>query len=170
VTSRVNEQTFSLLRDVAERLERAIRSRDCPAIVALEGRRRLVLSDYDYLRDDQAAHAFEDKAAGHARRIEATRFVFAVPQVWVVTPGEVATRAVSNHPLRPGEQEAITWMSFDVTDGVDYGRVPYTRRPSGEPIFDEPETFTVEVWPEEQMPGFRLLRALMSDDSNPTPS
>ncbi|TDD23806.1 hypothetical protein E1287_38630 [Actinomadura sp. KC06] len=162
----MNETTFGLLRDVAERLERAIRSRDCPAIVVLEGQRRLVLSDYDYLRDDQTAHAFEDRAGGHGQRIDATRFVFAVPQVWVVTPGQVAARAVSNHPLRPGEQEAITWLSFDVNDGVDYGRVPYARRPNGEPIFDEPEIFTVEVWPKEQMPGFRLLRFLMASDGD----
>ncbi|MFI0483531.1 hypothetical protein [Actinomadura sp. 9N215] len=162
----MNETTFGLLRDVAARLERAIRSRDCPAIVALESQRRLVLSDYDYLRDDQAAHAFEDRAGEHARRIEAIRFVFAVSRVWVVAPGQVAARAASNHPLRPGEQEAITWLSFDITDGVDYGRVPYARRPNGEPIFDEPESFTVEVWPEERMPGFRLLRVLIADDGD----
>jgi len=165
----VNEQTFSLLLDVVGRLEHAIRDRDCPAIVALQGQHHLVLSDYDYLRDQQAASVFEDKAAAHAKRIQATRWVFAVPQVWVVTPGQVATRAVSNHQLRLGEAETITWMSFDVGDGVDYGRVPYTRRPNGEPIFDEPETFMVEVQPDEPMPGFRLLRALMSEDSDTAP-
>ncbi|TDD82203.1 hypothetical protein [Actinomadura rubrisoli] len=65
----MSETSFGLLRDVAARLERAIRSRDGPAIVALEGRRRLVLGDYDHLHDDQAAHAFEDRAGEHARRV-----------------------------------------------------------------------------------------------------
>lgn len=160
----MNDETYALMRDVTERLERAIRARDCPAIVALEGQRQLVLSDYDYLRDRQAAEAFEDLATDHARRVRATRWVFAVPQVWVVISGQVATRRVTNHPLRPGEHEAITWMSYDVTDSIDYGRVPYVRRPNGEPIFDEPEIVAVEVQPAEQMPGFRLLQALMEDN------
>src|SRR5918999_2614952 len=109
----MNEETSVLLFEVAERLERSIIARDCPALVALEGERRLVLSDYDYLRDDEAAEAFERKAAAHAREVVAVRWVFAVPQVWVILEEKIATRAVSNHALREGEQEAITWMSFD---------------------------------------------------------
>jgi hypothetical protein len=60
--------------------------------------------------------------------------------------------AVSNHPLREGEQEAITWMSFDRNDGIDYGRVAYARCPNGVPVFEEPEMFTLEV-AAEGMPG-----------------
>ncbi|MEQ4721822.1 hypothetical protein [Nonomuraea sp. B19D2] len=71
-----------------------------------------------------------------------------------LTPDKVYSRAVSNHPLREGEEEAITWMSFDRSNGVDYRRVPYTRRPNGEPVFDDPEMFTVAVRPAEHMPGY----------------
>jgi hypothetical protein len=59
--------------------------------------------------------------------------------VWVITAGTVSVRAVSNHPLRDGEQEAITWMAVDPADGVDYGRVPFARRPRGEPVFGDTE-------------------------------
>jgi hypothetical protein len=160
----MNDQTSALLFDVVARLERNIIARDCPAIAALQGERLLVLSDYDYLRDKQSASAFETRAAAKAQEIGATRWVFAVPQVWVIKPDSVFTRAVSNLPLREGEQEAITWMSFDSGDGVDYGRVPYARRPSREPVFDDPEMFTVGVHPDEHMPGFMLLQALFPNE------
>ncbi|GII52838.1 hypothetical protein Pth03_12270 [Planotetraspora thailandica] len=158
----MNEETAHLLFDVIERLESSILARDCPAIVALEGDRRLILSDYDYLRDRETAVAFEHRAAMKALEINTRRWVLAVPQVWIFEPpSTVATRAVSNHPLREGEQEAITWMSFDRDDGVDYGRVAYTRRPNGEPVFEEPEIFEVGVQPREIMPGFTLLQELL---------
>jgi hypothetical protein len=79
-------------------------------------------------------------------------------------PSSIWTRAVSNHPLRENEQEAITWTSFDLAGGLDYGRVAYSRRPNGEPVFEEPEVFMVEVWPTETMPGARLRQALLADD------
>jgi hypothetical protein len=162
----VNEATWALVFDVVGRLERGIAARDCPAVVALEGRRTLVLSDYDYLRDDETAAAFERRAAAKAREVGAARWVFAVPQVWLVRAEAVAARAVSNHPLRPGEQETITWMAYDADDGVDYGRVAYTRRPNGEPVFGEPEVFTVGVRPGAVMPGFTLLRLLVAEDAD----
>lgn len=91
--------------------------------------------------------------------------MLAVPQVWLFEPPDtITTRAVSNHPLRDGEQEAITWMSFDREHGVDYGRVVYVRRPSGEPVFEEPEIFEVGVRPEETMPGFVLLRRCLAEE------
>ncbi|MFC5830377.1 hypothetical protein [Nonomuraea insulae] len=160
----MNDETAALLHNVTERLQKNILARDCPAIAALQGQRLLVLSDYDYLRDQQSAHAFETRAAVKAREIGATRWIFAVPQVWVIATDSVFSRAVTNHPLREGEQEAITWMSFDSDDGVDYGRVPYTRRPNGEPVFDEPEMFTVGVRPAEHMPGYVLLQSLSSNE------
>ncbi|MDX3106894.1 hypothetical protein [Nonomuraea angiospora] len=159
----MNDETAELLFDVVGRLEKSIIARDCPAIVALQGERQLVLSDYDYLRDQQSATDFENRAATKAQEIAATRWIFAVPQVWLITPDTVFSRAVSNHPLREGEQEAITWMSFDQGDGVDYGRVPYTRRPNGEPVFDEPEMFTVGVRPAEHMPGYTLLQGFFPE-------
>ncbi|WP_405657738.1 hypothetical protein [Streptomyces sp. NBC_00079] len=164
----MNQDTESLLFDVAGRLERAIHERDCPAVVALQGDRTLVMSDYDYVRDAATAAAFEERTAERARQIHARRFVFAVPQVWIITDEGVDARAVSNLPLRAGEREVIAWMTFDVVDGVDYGLVPYTRRPSGEPIFDEPEVFTVPVHPREQAPGRILLRALTQDGTRST--
>ncbi|KAB8166554.1 hypothetical protein FH609_002570 [Streptomyces sp. 3MP-14] len=148
-------------------MESAIRARDCPAIVVLQGERRLALSDYDYLRDQRTAAAFERRSADHAHRIHANRWVFAVPQVWLHTSDGIASRAVSNHPLREGEQEAITWTAFDLNDGVDYGLVPYTRRPDGEPVFGDPEVFTSEVTPGERAPGWTLLRALAEDRDVP---
>lgn len=159
----MNDQIRGLLFDVVGRLERSIVARDCPAIVALEGERLLVLSDYDYLRDEATAAAFERRVAAKAREIGAVRWVLAVPQVWVILPDRVQSRAVSNHPLREGEQEAITWMSCDREGGVDYGRVPYARRPSGEPVFDDPEVFTIAVRAAEHMPGYTLLQAFVAD-------
>ncbi|NJP91610.1 hypothetical protein HCN51_19460 [Nonomuraea sp. FMUSA5-5] len=156
----MNDETAALLFDVVERLEKSITARECPAIAALQGERLLILSDYDYLRDDQTAAAFEARAAAKAREVSAARWVFAVPQVWMITSNSVYSRSVSNHPLREGEQEAITWMSFDSSDGVDYGRVPYTRRPNGQPVFDEPEVFAIAVRPADHMPGHKLLQAL----------
>jgi len=165
----MNDDTARLLLDVAERLERSIRARDAPAIVALNGHRALVLSDYDYLRDEATAMSFERRAAAQAREIAAQRWVLAVPQVWLMRSGVVSTRAVSNHPLRAGEEEAITWMSFDANDGVDYGRIRFTRGPDGSPAFEGPEIFTVQaqVRPAAGMPGYTLLRTLMGDDSDP---
>lgn len=159
----MNEQTKALLFDVVGRLERSIVARDCPAIIALEGERRLILSDYDYLRDEVASADFEQRAAARAAELGATRWVLAVPQVWVILRDKVMSRAVSNHPLREGEQEAITWMGCDREAGVDYGRVPYTRRPNGEPVFDDPEVFTIGVRPAENMPGYTLLQAFLAD-------
>ena len=160
----MNDDVVALLFVAVERLERHLRAGEYIAVVAVEGQRTLVLSDYDYLRDHTDAAAFERRAAGHARRVSAARWVLAVPQVWVINERDVAVRAASPHPLRPGEQEAITWMAFDHADGVDYGRVPYARRPSGEPVFGEPEVFTVPLLPGELMPGYTLLRSLTSEE------
>jgi hypothetical protein len=156
----VNDACRELLLDVVDRLERAVRDRDCPAMVALEGARTVVMTDYDYLRDDETASAFEHRAADQARAIDARRFVFAVPQVWLITDEGVSARAVSNLPLREGEHEVITWMSYTAADGVDYGLVPVGRRPSGEPVFGEAEVFTVPVGAREAMPGRNLLRLI----------
>jgi hypothetical protein len=166
----MNDDTERLLLNVAARLERSIGHGDCPAVVILDGPKPTVLSDYDYLRDDATAAAFEQRAAAAARQAGTRRWVLAVPQVWMVRPGVIATRAVSNLPLREGEQEAITWMSYDQDDGIDYGRVYYTRRPSGEPVFGEPEIFSAEaqVRPAPAMPGYTLLHALaQADHSDP---
>ncbi|WP_405956933.1 hypothetical protein [Streptomyces phaeochromogenes] len=170
MTTDVNQDTESLLFDVVGRLERAILERDCPAMVALQGDRTLVVSDYDYLRDEPTAVAFEQRAAKKAQEIHISRFVFAVPQVWIDTGDSVQARAVSNHSLREGEREVIAWMSYDTHDGVDYGYVPYVRRPNGEPIFAAPEVFSAAVRPREQAPGWTLLRALMQDGAEPTDS
>lgn len=156
----MNHATEILLRDVTDRLERAVRERDCPAMVAMQGERTLVLSDYDYLRDDPTAQAFEHRAADKAQQIHAARFAFAVPQVWLFAEDAVYGRAVANLPLREGEQELIAWMAFDANDGVDYGYLPYARRPSGEPVFDEHEVITVPVQPYDDYPGRHLLRYL----------
>ncbi|MFB9832848.1 hypothetical protein [Actinoallomurus acaciae] len=162
----MNDDLVALLFDVVRRQEERIQADEYLAILIVEGQRKLVLTEYDYLRDRKAAEAFERRAAIHARKIAAIRWVFSVPQVWVINERDVEVRAVSPHPLRPGEQEAITWMGFDQADGVDYGRVPYTRRPSGEPVFGEPEVFTVPVFSGDLMPGNTLLRSLMDDDAS----
>ncbi|RFS81580.1 hypothetical protein D0T12_31520 [Actinomadura spongiicola] len=161
----MNDDLAAVLFDVVERQERHIRANEYLAIAALDGQRKLMLSDYDYLRDRAAAVAFEQRAAVHVRRVAAVRWVLAVPQVWVINERDVAARAPSPHPLRPGEEEGVTWMGFDQEDGIDYGVVPYTRRPSGEPVFDDPKVFTVPVIPGDLMPGHSLLRALLDDES-----
>ncbi|GAA4234406.1 hypothetical protein FHR32_002959 [Streptosporangium album] len=159
----MNGETVALLFDVVRMLEESIAARDCPAMVVMDGERRLVLSDDGYLLDEPAAAAFESRAAAKAREVGATRWVLAVPQVWIFKPpNTVAMRPVSNHPLREDEQEAITWMSCDRDEGVDYGRVTYAR-PGGEPVFDDPEVFTVGVQPHRSMPGFKMLQAYLAD-------
>ena len=161
----MNEATAHLLFDAVERLEKNIVARECPVMVALDGADKILLSDYEYLRDAETAKAFESRAAEKALEIDAARWVLAVPQVWLFKPpSTVAVRAVSNHPLREGEQEAITWMSFDREDGVDYGRVAYVRRPNGEPVFEDPEIFDVGVRPADSMPGFTLLQRYLAED------
>lgn len=164
----MNDETIGLLFDVVQRLQQNIHARDSPAIVAMQGQHTLVLSDYDYLRDQAAAAAFETRAAAKAQEIDATRWVIAVPQIWLITADVISARAVSNHPLLEDEQEAITWTAYDRQDGVDYGRVAYTRRPNGEPIFAEPQVLTVGVRPGETTPGFTLLRIVLENDSEAT--
>ncbi|MEU6260170.1 hypothetical protein ACFUEN_29810 [Streptomyces griseorubiginosus] len=159
----MNHATEILLRDVTDRLERAIRGQDCPAMVAMQGERTLTLSDFDYLRDDATAQAFERRAAEKAQQVHAVRFAFAVPQVWLFAEDAVYGRAVANLPLRQGEQELMAWMTFDADDGVDYGYLPYARRPNGEPVFDEHEVITVPVQPYDEFPGRHLLRDLTRD-------
>jgi hypothetical protein len=163
----MNPQTAQVLSQVTERLQQSIRAGDCPAMVALDGPRQLTLSDYDYLRDDAAAAGFEERAAALARQSGACRWVLAVPQVWVIAPGVISVRAVSNHPLRPGESEAITWTAFDFDDGIDYGRVLFTRRPSGEPVFADAEVVARPAQPAPGMPGYTMLRAMLGDDASP---
>jgi hypothetical protein len=163
----MNPETAQLLSQVTERLQQSIRAGDCPAMVAIDGARQLTLSDYDYLRDDAMAAKFEERAAATARQEGARRWVLAVPQVWVITPDVVSVRAVSNLPLRPGESEAITWMAFDLEDGIDYGRVLFTRRPSGEPIFADPEVIAHPARPASGMPGYTMLQATLRDNADP---
>ena len=163
----MNPETAQLLSQVTARLQQCIREGDCPAMIALDGLQQLTLSDYDYLRDDAAAARFEERAASAARQVSACRWVLAVPQVWVVTPDVISVRAVSNLPLRPGESEAITWMAFDFVDGIDYGRVLFTRRPSGEPVFADPEVVAHPARPAAGMPGYTMLQVMLGDDVNP---
>lgn len=160
----MNDDVVALLFDVVDRLEQQIQAGEYLAMVVLQGDRMLVLSDYDYLRDRAAAKAFEQRAAVHGRRIGVVRWVLAVPQVWVINERDVEMRAPSPEPLREGEDEVIVWMAFDEADGVDYGRVPYTRRPSGEPVFGEPQVFTVPLMPGDLMPGNTLLRELVGGE------
>jgi hypothetical protein len=163
----MSPEAAQLLSQVTARLQECIREGDCPAIVALDGPRQLTLSDYDYLRDDAAAAKFEERAASTARQVGACRWVLAVPQVWVITSGVISVRAVSNLPLRPGESEAITWMAFDFADGIDYGRVLFTRRPSGEPVFADAEMVARPARPTVGMPGYTMLQAVLEDNSSP---
>jgi len=160
----VNEATADLLRDATRRLERAILERDCPAIAALQGERKLLLSDYDYLRDPETARSFEERAAAKAREIDAVRAALVVPQVWLWGPDTIYSRAVANLPLREGEQELIAWTVFDLHDGVDYGYLPYTRRPNGTPIFDTDHTvINTPTQPYDNYPGLHLLRNLTQE-------
>ncbi|MGW9205664.1 hypothetical protein ACWGR4_01570 [Embleya sp. NPDC055664] len=151
---------IGLLESVLDRVQRAILAHDCPAIAALDGPKPLILSDYDYLRDEATANAFEHRVAEQVRSTKASRWVLAVPLVWFESSAGLYVRAVSNLPLRAGEQETITWTAYDSATGVDYGRTPYTRRPNGAPIFDDPEIVTVAVQATENMPGRTLLRLL----------
>jgi len=156
----MNRGTEELLRDVIRRLSQAVRNRDCPAVLALRGDRDYVLSDYDYLRDDATARSFEERAAVKIRGTGAGCWVLAVPQVLRRTDDGLVSRAVSNLPLRAGEQEALLWMSYDATDGVDYGVVAVDRGPDEAPTFAEPEIFTATLIPGEHAPGRHLLELL----------
>jgi hypothetical protein len=165
----MSPETEELLRQVTKTLKASVRAGDCPAVVGVaDPNRTLTLTDYDYQRDDNAATTFERRAAAKAVQISAVRWVIAVPQVWVIAPDVISVRAVSNLPLRPGESEAITWMAFDLTSGVDYGRVPITRQPHGEPMFGDIEVVVAQASPSPAMPGYTLLQqftAAIQDDS-----
>ncbi|WLW50325.1 hypothetical protein [Streptomyces sp. YU58] len=50
---------------------------------------------------------------------------------------------------------------------ADYGYLPYTRRPNGQPLFDDHTVFTVPVQPYERYPGLHLLRAMTQDLDEP---
>jgi hypothetical protein len=158
-------ETLDILARLVEALKRQVSVGECPVMVALDGVRPLTMSDYDYQRDDVAAASFEQRAAAKARETGATRWVIAVPQVWLVAGKVVATRAVSNLPLRPGESEAITWMSFDNAEGVDYGRVPFTRGPSGKAVFGDIEIVIAQASPTPSMPGYTMLRLTAGDET-----
>ncbi|WP_235609010.1 hypothetical protein, partial [Frankia casuarinae] len=119
-----------------------------------------VLTDRPYLISWATALAFEIRAAAHAQSNATHRWVFAVPQVWYEDGDLIEARPLFTAPVQPDEQEAITWMSCDDTDGIDYGRVPFTRRPGGEPVFDDPEYFTSPVRPLQRTPGAALHRLL----------
>ena len=82
----MNDKTTALLHDVVTRLEKSIIARDCPAVVVLDGDRRLALSDYDYLRDEATATAFETRAASKARDIGAIKIEKAGRHTLTVKP------------------------------------------------------------------------------------
>ena len=157
-----------LLGRVTDSLKASIRAGDCPAVAAVGGpSRTLTLTDYDYQRDEAAAVGFEQRAAAKAAEVSAVRWVIAVPQVWFIAPGVISVRDVSNLPLRPGESEAITWMAFDLAAGVDYGRVPFTRGPRGEPVFGDAEIITTQARPSPSMPGYVMLRQFTGAGADP---
>ncbi|WP_329373368.1 hypothetical protein OG896_39735 [Streptomyces sp. NBC_00669] len=93
------------------------------------------------------------------------RIVFGIPQVRLVVGQEIAGRTVSHHPRRECEREVLAWTGHDAEDGVDYGHVPYARRPNGEPVFDDPEIFDAPVHPYDEYPGRVLLKALLGYES-----
>lgn len=157
----MNDATWMLVTDVVERVQHSIRMTDYPATVILDGDRRQILSDYDYVGGESARVAFETRAAEHARQLSIHRFAIAVPQVVERAPGGLQSRGLSDQPLRPGEQESVVWTAYDAADGVDYGWAPYARRPDGQPVFDSPTIFDLPVNPTEKTPGVRLLHLLL---------
>jgi hypothetical protein len=158
----MNSETEQLLSQVIERVQRSIRAGDCPAVTGIGGERITFLTDYDYLRDEQSAARFEQRAAAAVRDNSARRWVIGVPQVWVIADAQVSVRAVANLLLRPGESEAITWTACDLDDGIDYGRAAFVRRPGGEPVFADPEIITRSARPAPGLPGYTILQQ-MSD-------
>ncbi len=159
-----------LVDDVVERVRRALRAKDHSAIVVMEGRRTVVLSDSAYLRGRASAEDFERRAAADARTVAADRLALAVPQVVVVTADEDAVRFRSplTGPVREGEREAVVWMAFGVGDGVEFGMVAFTRSPDGRPVFDDPDdTVSEPLHPAAGMPGTTLLRLLLDEDHRP---
>jgi hypothetical protein len=159
----MNDATWQLVTDVVGRVQQSIRMTDSPAIVILDGDSRSILSDYDYVHGDDARIDFETRAADHARGLHAHRFALAVPQIVELLPGGLQARAFGARPLRDGEQETVLWTAYDATDGVDYGWAPYSRRPNGQPVFDDPRRFGLPAQPTDTTPGVRLLRLLTDD-------
>jgi hypothetical protein len=76
----------------------------------------------------------------------------------------VRARSVLGFPPAPGEQEAITRMSYDTDDRYRLRPRPL-RPPNEELIFDAPEIFTAEIRPADRMPGILLLRLTLTDDT-----
>ncbi|WP_261558202.1 hypothetical protein [Frankia tisae] len=131
---------------------------DYPAILGLQGDRNLSLSDYPYLTSWATALAFEIRAAATAQASHTHRWILAVPQVWYDDGEIIQARPLYTMPLQPSETETISWMSYDATDGVDYGRLPFACRPDGQPVFDDLDYFTSPVQPLLRHPGGALRR------------
>ncbi|MCM3883161.1 hypothetical protein [Frankia sp. R82] len=159
----MNDATWNLVTDVVGRVQQSIRMTDYPAIVVLDGDRRQIMSDYDYVHGENARTDFETRAAEHARTLHARRFTFAVPQIVEVHLDGLHAHTFSVRPLRDGEQESVVWTAYDAADGVDYGWAPYSRRPDGQPVFDEPRTFDLPTLPTDGFPGVRLLHLLVAE-------
>lgn len=159
----MNADTWTLVEDITSRVQRAVRTGDYPAILGLQGDQNLFLSDYPYLTSWATALEFEIRAAATAKAIHTHRWLLAVPQVWYDDGEIIQARPLYTAPLQPGETETISWMSYDATDGVDYGRVEFARRPDGQPVFDDLEYFTSPVQPLPRHPGGALHRLLVAD-------
>jgi len=128
----MNSETAVLVEDITARVQRAVCAGDYPAIVGLHGERTLVLSDYDYLMSWATGLEFEIRAAAKAQANATHRWVFAVAQVWYDDGETIQARPLHTAPLQPREVETISWMSYDADDGIDYGQVPFARRPGGQ--------------------------------------
>ncbi|CAO5150985.1 conserved hypothetical protein [Frankia sp. AiPs1] len=159
----MNDITWTLVIDVVNRVQQSIRMTDYPAIVILDADRRQILSDYDYVHGEHTRVDFETRAADRARALHARRFTLAVPQIIEMRPDGLQAHPFSVRPLRDGEQECVVWTAYDATDGVDYGWAPHSRRPDGQPVFDEPSTFHLPARPGDGFPGLRLLQLLTDE-------
>src|SRR5262245_34524372 len=159
----MNDTTWTLVTDVVDRVQKSIQMTDYPAIVILDGDRRQILADYDYVHGEDARTAFETRAAESARALHAHRFTLAVPQIIELLPDGLQAHPFVVRPLREGEQESVVWTAYDAGDGVDYGWAPYTRRPAGQPVFDKPSTFHLPTLPTDGFPGVLLLRLLTAE-------
>jgi hypothetical protein len=166
----MNQETFDVMTAVTEKVMRNLMPPQeivCVIGLANPGGGINFLSDWDYMiaygDDSSFQRKFEERAAWLAKEAGVTRWVLAVPMVWHLDGPTVSMRAISPHPLREGEHEVIAVVTFDGSDGVDYGVVPFARRPDGTPVFDDPHELFVNVSPRPFMPGYTLIKEMTTE-------
>lgn len=128
------------------------------------GRQRsLVLSDYDYLRDDAAAARFEEHAAAEADQAQHTSGCSPSRRC-----GSSLLARSSSGPCPASRCAQVSrghHLDSIPADGIDYDRVLFTCRTSGDPAFARRRDHRRSSLLNHGMPNHTMLRRMLDDDA-----